>query len=89
MPSELEEVQVRPGFEAYPEALTDLCAHWPHETAVTCDTAAFTPGQRRPRLHSHPEDGPRRLLVAWTGDRIAGYVTNCRFRTKPVGHSSE
>lgn len=64
MPSELEEVQVRPGIKADPEDLSDRCDDYVRETAVTFGTAAFTPEQRRPWLHSHHEDGPSRLLVA-------------------------
>lgn len=83
MRSDLEEVQVRPGVAADLPVLTALHDHDVRETAVTCDTVAFTPEQRRPWLHSHPEDGPRRLLVAWTGDRMAGYATSSAYRTKP------
>ncbi|MGW6704180.1 N-acetyltransferase family protein [Streptomyces sp. NPDC054956] len=88
MPSDLEEVQVRPGTEADLEALTELYNHYVRETAVTFDTVAFTPEQRRPWLHSHPKDGPHRLLVAWTGDRIAGYATSSAFRPKAAYDTS-
>ncbi|MFI5620762.1 GNAT family N-acetyltransferase [Streptomyces sp. NPDC051567] len=84
MVSEPEEVQVRPGMEADLPTLTDLYNHYVRETAVTFDTTVFTPEQRRPWLHSHPEDGPHRLLVAWTGGRIAGYTTSSAFRLKPA-----
>ncbi|WP_405491900.1 GNAT family N-acetyltransferase [Streptomyces sp. NBC_00096] len=88
MPPEPEEVQVRAGVEADLEALTDLYNHYVRETAVTFDTAAFTPEQRRPWLHSHPVDGPHRLLVAWIGDRIAGYATSSQFRPKAAYDTS-
>ncbi|MCX5074914.1 N-acetyltransferase family protein [Streptomyces sp. NPDC054949] len=84
MRSDLEEVQVRPGVAADLPALTALYNHYVRETAVTFDTVAFTPEQRRPWLHSHPEDGPHRLLVAWTGERMAGYATSSAFRPKPA-----
>ncbi|MFE5809213.1 GNAT family N-acetyltransferase [Streptomyces sp. NPDC056491] len=84
MPQDLEEVQVRPGTEADLVPLTDLYNHYVRETAVTFDTAVFTPEQRRPWLHSYSEDGPHRLLVAWTGDRMAGYATSSTFRPKPA-----
>ncbi|PGH49904.1 GNAT family N-acetyltransferase [Streptomyces sp. Ru87] len=58
------EVQVRPGREGDLEALTDLYNHYIRETPVTFDTVPLTPEQRRPWLHSHPKDGPHRLLVA-------------------------
>ncbi|MGW1866465.1 N-acetyltransferase family protein [Streptomyces mauvecolor] len=89
MPQERTEVQVRPGVEADLEALTDLYNHFIRETAITFDTAAFTIEQRRPWLHSHPEDGPHRLLVAhddrFVGrDGILGYATSSPFRPKPA-----
>lgn len=58
------EVQVRPGIEGDLGALTDIYNHYVRETALTFDTAPFTPGQRLPWLRSHPVDGPHRLLVA-------------------------
>ncbi|MBT2505504.1 N-acetyltransferase [Streptomyces sp. ISL-98] len=84
MPHEHSEVQVRPGTEADLSALTDIYNHYVRETAITFDTAAFTPEQRRPWLHSHPEDGPHRLLVARDvrSARILGYATSGPFRPK-------
>jgi phosphinothricin acetyltransferase len=79
-------VQVRPGVEDDLPALTALYNHYVRETAITFDTAIFTPEERRPWLLSHPEDGPYRLMVAAdrnTG-RILGYVTSSPFRPKPA-----
>lgn len=79
------EVQVSPGLEADLAALTDIYNHYVRETAVTFDIAALTPGERRPWLLSHPEDGPHRLLVARTSDpdgRVLGYATSSPFRPK-------
>ncbi|TQL21991.1 GNAT family N-acetyltransferase [Streptomyces sp. SLBN-134] len=86
MPSEHEEVQVRPGEEGDLGALTDLYNHYVRETAITFDTATFTPEERRPWLLSHPVDGPYRLMVATdTGSRrILGYATSSPFRPKPA-----
>ncbi|GGM04085.1 phosphinothricin N-acetyltransferase [Streptomyces fumigatiscleroticus] len=86
MPPEHTEVQVRPGVEDDLEALTDLYNHYVRETAITFDTAVFSPEERRPWLLSHPEDGPHRLMVAEdTGSqRILGYVTSSPFRPKPA-----
>ncbi|WP_217129707.1 GNAT family N-acetyltransferase [Streptomyces sp. AC558_RSS880] len=86
MPSEHEEVQVRPGTEGDLTALTDLYNHYVRETAITFDTAPFTPEERRPWLLSHPVDGPHRLMVA-TGagsQGILGYATSSPFRPKPA-----
>ncbi|MGC5037446.1 N-acetyltransferase family protein [Streptomyces sp. DT190] len=86
MPSASTEVQVRPGVEDDLPALTALYNHYVRETAITFDTAIFTPEERRPWLLSHPEDGPYRLMVAAdrnTG-RILGYVTSSPFRPKPA-----
>ncbi|MBT2479506.1 GNAT family N-acetyltransferase [Streptomyces sp. ISL-94] len=88
MSPEPEELQVRPGTEADLPTLTDVYNHYVRETAVTFDTAVFTPEQRRPWLHSYSEDGPHRLLVAWSSRRIAGYATSSRFRPKPAYASS-
>jgi phosphinothricin acetyltransferase len=85
---ESAEVQVRPGVESDLEALTEIYNHYVRETAVTFDTVAFTPEERRPWLLSHPEDGPYRLMVATEADptrnsqRILGYATSSPFRAK-------
>ncbi|MEV7082929.1 N-acetyltransferase family protein [Streptomyces sp. NPDC093516] len=86
MPSEPAEVQVRPGVEADLSALTALYNHYVRKTAITFDTAIFTPEERRPWLLSHPEDGPYRLRVATDRDSggLLGYVTSSPFRPKPA-----
>ncbi|MFD5339413.1 GNAT family N-acetyltransferase [Streptomyces hawaiiensis] len=86
MLSECTEVQVRPGVEADLDALTTLYNHYVRETAITFDTAVFTPQERRPWLLSHPEDGPYRLMVATEPDsqEILGYSTSSPFRMKPA-----
>ncbi|MER7107380.1 GNAT family N-acetyltransferase [Streptomyces sp. NPDC000229] len=91
MPHDGEEVQVRPGGDDDLTGLTALYNHYIRETAVTFDTAPFTPEERRPWLHSHPEDGPHRLLVARrAGDpgTVLGYVTSSPFRPKPAYSTS-
>ncbi|MFE5816546.1 GNAT family N-acetyltransferase [Streptomyces sp. NPDC056479] len=90
MSSERTEVQVRSGVEGDLEALTDIYNHYVRETAITFDTAVFTPEERRPWLLSHPEDGPHRLKVAveagseGNAQRILGYATSGPFRAKPA-----
>ncbi|MEU3888007.1 N-acetyltransferase family protein [Streptomyces sp. NPDC029041] len=86
MPSQSTEVQVRPGVEGDLEALTALYNHYVIETAITFDTAIFTPEERRPWLLSHPEDGPHRLMVATEPDtgEVLGYATSSPFRMKPA-----
>ncbi|MET7715229.1 N-acetyltransferase family protein [Streptomyces sp. NPDC005407] len=90
MPKDHAEVQVRAGTEADLDALTVLYNHYIRETAVTFDTTVFTPEQRRPWLHSHPEDGPHRLLVARDvrSALILGYATSSPFRPKPAYSTS-
>ena len=96
MPQEHTDVQVRAGTEADLEALTQLYNHYVRETAITFDTSAFTPEQRRPWLHSYPEDGPHRLLVAQDvrfvdtspSAGILGYATSSPFRPKPAYSTS-
>ncbi|WNO74023.1 MULTISPECIES: GNAT family N-acetyltransferase [unclassified Streptomyces] len=96
MPQGRTEVQVRPGSEADLVALTELYNHYIRETAVTFDTATFTPEQRRPWLRSHPEDGPHRLLVARDapnagtspGGSLLGYATSSPLRPKPAYSTS-
>jgi phosphinothricin acetyltransferase len=97
---EQAEVQVRAGAEADLKALTDIYNHYVRETSITFDTAVFTPEQRRSWLHSHPEDGPHRLLVAqdvrFAGpnppdgptDGILGYATSSPFRPKAAYSTS-
>ncbi|WP_406394451.1 GNAT family N-acetyltransferase [Streptomyces sp. NBC_00887] len=94
MPRIPTEVQVRPGTDADLEALTDLYNHYVRETALTFDTAAFTPDERLPWLRSHPEDGPYRLLVAQEGSTadnatgILGYATSSPYRPKAAYSTS-
>ncbi|MEV5171579.1 N-acetyltransferase family protein [Streptomyces flaveolus] len=86
MPSERTEAQVRPGVEADLAALTAIYNHYVRETAITFDTAIFTPEERRPWLLSHPEDGPHRLMVAadTESQEILGYATSSPYRPKPA-----
>ncbi|QIP86044.1 N-acetyltransferase [Streptomyces sp. Tu 2975] len=97
---EQAEVQVRAGAEADLKALTDIYNHYVRETSITFDTTVFTPEQRRSWLHSHPEDGPHRLLVAQDvrfagpdpvdrpADGILGYATSSPFRPKAAYSTS-
>ncbi|WP_371670790.1 GNAT family N-acetyltransferase [Streptomyces sp. NBC_00289] len=90
MSSARTEVQVRPGVEADLDALTDIYNHYVRETAVTFDTAAFSPEERRPWLLSHPVDGPYPLMVATMtapgeiSQEILGYATSSPYRAKPA-----
>jgi phosphinothricin acetyltransferase len=94
MPSERTEVQVRPGVESDLDTLTDIYNHYVRETAITFDTATFTPEERHPWLLSHPEDGPYRLMVAvdrtFSGNsqQILGYATSSPYRAKPAYSTS-
>lgn len=83
-------MQVRPGSEEDLAALTDIYNHYVRETAITFDTAVFTPAERRPWLDSHPEDGPHRLLVAQerTSGVMLGYATSGPFRPKSAYSTS-
>ncbi|MER6615103.1 GNAT family N-acetyltransferase [Streptomyces xantholiticus] len=90
------EVQVRTGTEADLETLTDIYNHYVSETSITFDTTVFAPEQRRSWLHSHPEDGPHRLLVAQdvrfvdTNPPVGvlGYATSSPFRPKAAYSTS-
>lgn len=77
MPPRSRDVQVRAGVEADLGPLTDLYNHFVRETAITFDTEPFTPGQRRPWLLSHPQDGPHRLLVAWAAGADSEHPDPC------------
>ncbi|MET9426888.1 MULTISPECIES: N-acetyltransferase family protein [unclassified Streptomyces] len=88
MPRARTDLQVRAGAEADIGALTDIYNHYIRETAITFDTAPFTPEQRLPWLRSHPEDGPHRLLVAHEGDHRLGYATSGPFRPKAAYSTS-
>ncbi|MFJ2911759.1 GNAT family N-acetyltransferase [Streptomyces sp. NPDC087228] len=87
MPNIRTEAQVRPGIEDDLVTLTDIYNHYVRETALTFDTAPFTPERRLPWLRSHPEDGPHRLLVAQDvrivgPASVLGYATSSAFRPK-------
>ncbi|WP_369389817.1 N-acetyltransferase family protein [Streptomyces sp. CG1] len=86
MPTQRTEVQVRAGVEGDLDSLTAIYNHYVRETAITFDTAIFTPEERRPWLLSHPEDGPHRLMVATDAEsqRILGYATSSPYRPKPA-----
>ncbi|MFF4690449.1 GNAT family N-acetyltransferase [Streptomyces sp. NPDC001307] len=86
MATQRTEVQVRPGVEGDLDALTAIYNHYVRETAITFDTAIFTPEERHPWLLSHPEDGPHRLKVATDAEsqRILGYATSSPYRPKPA-----
>ncbi|MFF8906631.1 GNAT family N-acetyltransferase [Streptomyces olivaceoviridis] len=86
MRSEPTKTQVRPGIEADLDTLTAIYNHYVRETAITFDTAVFTPEERRPWLLSHPEDGPHRLMVATDAEsqEILGYATSSPYRPKPA-----
>ncbi|MEU1213852.1 N-acetyltransferase family protein [Streptomyces sp. NPDC005790] len=94
MPQIPTEVQVRPGVEADLRALTDIYNHYVLETALTFDTASFTPRERLPWLRSHPQDGPHRLLVALDPDtrhdtpHVLGYATSGPYRPKAAYSTS-
>ncbi|MEV0493933.1 GNAT family N-acetyltransferase [Streptomyces atratus] len=93
MPEFRTEVQVRPGIEGDLAAITDIYNHYVRETALTFDTAPFTPEQRLPWLRSHPEDGPHRLLVAQDVRMVGpaslvGYATSSPFRPKAAYDTS-
>jgi phosphinothricin acetyltransferase len=94
MPQIHIEAQVRSGVEADLESLTDIYNHYVRETALTFDTVAFTPQERLPWLHSHPEDGPHRLLVALEPDtqdnasHVLGYATSSPYRPKAAYSTS-
>lgn len=87
-------VQVRTGTEADLDVLTDIYNHYVRETALTFDTAAFTPDERLPWLRSHPEDGPYRLLVAQEASAddnatgVLGYATSSPYRPKAAYNTS-
>lgn len=87
-------VQVRAGTEADLNALTAIYNHYVRETALTFDTAPFTPDQRLPWLRSHPEDGPYRLLVAQdvsithNAPTVLGYATSSPYRPKAAYSTS-
>lgn len=104
MPPRHTDTQVRAGTEADLAALTDIYNHYVRETPITFDATVFTPEQRRSWLHSHPEDGPHRLLVAqdvrFAGSDpvgvpagvpaagILGYATSSPFRPKAAYSTS-
>ncbi|WNI31294.1 N-acetyltransferase family protein [Streptomyces sp. ITFR-6] len=73
--------QVRPGTEGDLEAVTDIYNHYVRETALTFDTAPFTPGQRLPWLRdASGAGGPT--------PRILGYATSSAFRPKAAYSTS-
>jgi phosphinothricin acetyltransferase len=94
MPQIPAEVQVRPGVEADLRARTGIYDHDVLETALTCDTASFTPQERLPWFRSHPQDGPHGLLVALDPDtrhdtpHVLGYATSGPYRPKAAYSTS-
>ncbi|HLK43278.1 MAG TPA: GNAT family N-acetyltransferase [Thermoleophilia bacterium] len=78
----MDNLVVRPGRAEDLAALTDLYNHYVVHTAITFDIEPFSIEARADWFAHYRSDGPHRLLVASTGDTVAGYATSSPFRQK-------
>ncbi len=66
------------------EPMTSLYNYYVDNTAITFDTAAFTPEARKPWFSQFSEEGPYRLFVAEFDGQLAGYASSTKHRAKPA-----
>jgi 2-haloacid dehalogenase len=78
------DIDVRAGSTADLAELTDIYNHYVTNTAATFDIAPLGSSQRRTWFEEYAGDGPHRLLVATRADRVAGYATSGRLRSRPA-----
>ena len=69
-------------------AMTTLYNYYVDHTAITFDTAAFTPEARKPWFSQFSEQGPYRLFVAESDGQLAGYASSTKHRAKPAYDTS-
>jgi phosphinothricin acetyltransferase len=81
-------VTIRAGVAADLAQLTDLYNHYVLNSAATFDIEAFRVEDRAGWFAQYGDVGPYRLLVAVAEERLAGYATSSRFRTKPAYDTS-
>lgn len=75
-------VEVRPGREDDLEALNAIYNHYVSEAHCTFDLEPLTIESRREWFTHYAETGPHRLFVALEADRVIGFASSSRFRTK-------
>ena len=79
---------IRNAVEGDLPALVEIYNHYVVHTPVTFDTETFTPEQKRAWFDEYAEAGPYRLLVATSGDYVAGYASSSRFKTRDAYKTS-
>ena len=79
----VDNIQVRDGVDDDLEQLTSIYNHYVLTSHATFDIEPFSVAQRREQWFCHySNEGPHRVLVAWSGERILGYATSGPFRAK-------
>ena len=68
--------------------LLEIYNHYVVHTHITFDVDPQTLDERRVWLSGFSDSGRHRLLVAESDDRVIGYASSGRFRTKPAYDSS-
>lgn len=81
-------VHVRPGRESDLEALNDIYNHYVREAHYTFDLEPLDIEWRKEWFRHYAATGPHRVFVALDGDRVIGYASSSRFRTKAAYNTS-
>lgn len=81
------DVHVRSGREADLEALNEIYNHYVREAHYSFDLEPLSMEWRKEWFGHFAETGPYRLFVALEGERVIGYASSSRLRTK-VGYST-
>jgi len=74
---------VRPAATGDLEQINDIYNQYVRETHFTFDLEPMAMSAREEWFSHYAETGPHRLMVAFLGDRVVGYASSSRFRTKP------
>ena len=79
----MDGVLVRTAASGDLQPLTDLYNHYVKTGPATFDLSPASLESRRQWMSRYADAGPHRLLVATSGDAIAGYATSGKLREKP------
>ena len=81
-------VSIRNGESGDLNALVEIYNHYVTTTHITFDTEPFLVTDRIQWFNQFAESGPHRLLVAEDQDRVVGYATSTRFKTRAAYNTS-
>jgi phosphinothricin acetyltransferase len=86
--SVVDEVHVRPAFEADVPGLTDIYNHYVLTSPATFHVQAVSVEARLEWFRHYATEGPHRLLVAIVDDRVVGFSSSSRLAERQAYASS-